>query len=227
MLRPLGLGALDQNFPALGLGQRAALADAHDLADLALEGVGLVVRVILLRPADELLVDRMLNAPLDLDDDGLVHLVADDDAFQNSLSIGPGPMCAMLMADLGADVLHIERPGGEELGLGTTTRFNLLLRNRPRLALDLKRPSDAACALELIESADVLIEGFRPGVTERLGLGPDDCLAINPRLVYGRMTGWGQDGPLAQSAGHDINYIALDRRAARRSASTEARRCRR
>ncbi len=124
-------------------------------------------------------------------------------------SIGPGPMCAMLLADLGADVLHIERPGGDELGLGTPPRFNLLLRNRPRLALDLKRPADAACALELVDRADVLIEGYRPGAMERLGLGPDTCLARNPRLVYGRMTGWGQTGPLADVAGHDLNYIAL------------------
>lgn len=124
-------------------------------------------------------------------------------------SIGPGPMCAMLLADLGADVLHIERPGGDELGLGTEPRFNLLLRNRPRLALDLKRPGDAACIMEFVDRADVLIEGYRPGAMERLGLGPDACLERNPRLVYGRMTGWGQTGPLAKSAGHDLNYIAL------------------
>ena len=124
-------------------------------------------------------------------------------------SIGPGPMCAMLLADLGADVLHFERPGGDELGLGTETRFNILLRNRPRVALDLKRPNDAACVFEFIDRADVLIEGYRPGAMERLGLGPDACFARNPRLVYGRMTGWGQSGPLAKSAGHDLNYIAL------------------
>lgn len=123
--------------------------------------------------------------------------------------IGPAPMCAMLLADMGAQVLRIERPGGDEMGLGTKPKDNLLLRGRPRLALDLKRPSDAAALAELIDGADVLIEGYRPGAMERLGLGPDVCLARNPRLVYGRMTGWGQNGPLAEAAGHDLNYIAL------------------
>lgn len=124
-------------------------------------------------------------------------------------SIGPGPMCAMLLADLGASVLRIERPGGDELGLAVEPHHNLLLRGRPRVAMDLKRADHAAAVLELIDRADVLIEGYRPGAMERLNLGPDSCLARNPRLVYGRMTGWGQSGPLAQAAGHDLNYIAL------------------
>ena len=123
--------------------------------------------------------------------------------------IGPAPMCAMLLADLGATVLRIDRPEPPELGIPRPLRHNLILRGRPCLALDLKRPEGRDLALRLIEEADALIEGFRPGVTERLGLGPEDCLARNPRLVYGRMTGWGQHGPLAQAAGHDLNYIAL------------------
>jgi alpha-methylacyl-CoA racemase len=123
--------------------------------------------------------------------------------------IGPGPMCAMLLADMGATVLRIERPGPSDLGIARPLRYDLLLRGRRSLAVDLKSPGGKALALHLVEHADALIEGFRPGVTERLGLGPDDCLARNPRLVYGRVTGWGQEGPLAQAAGHDINYIAL------------------
>src|SRR3954447_6576818 len=123
--------------------------------------------------------------------------------------IGPGPMCAMLLADLGATVLRIDRPEPSDLGLPREPRFDLLLRGRPALALDLKSPDGRALALRLVERADALIEGFRPGVTERLGLRPRDCLERNPRLVYGRVTGWGQDGPLAHAAGHDINYIAL------------------
>ena len=123
--------------------------------------------------------------------------------------IGPGPMCAMLLADMGATVLRIDRPGGSDLGLARPLRYDLLLRGRRSVAVDLKSADGKALALRLVERADGLIEGFRPGVTERLGLGPDDCLARNPRLVYGRVTGWGQDGPLAQAAGHDINYISL------------------
>ena len=123
--------------------------------------------------------------------------------------IGPGPMCAMLLADLGATVLRIDRTTPSDLGVQRDARFNLLLRSRKAIPLDLKRPDATAFALRLIERADALIEGFRPGVMERLGLGPDVCLARNPRLIYGRVTGWGQDGPLAQAAGHDINYIAL------------------
>jgi len=123
--------------------------------------------------------------------------------------IGPGPMCAMLLADLGATVLRIDRTEPSDLGVPRPLRYDLLLRGRRCLALDLKHPEGKALALRLIERADGLIEGFRPGVTERLGLGPEDCFARNPRLVYGRVTGWGQEGPLAQAAGHDLNYIAL------------------
>ena len=123
--------------------------------------------------------------------------------------IGPGPMAAMLLADLGATVLRIDRAEAADLGVRRPPRFDLLTRNRERIALDLKRPEAVEQVLQFVESADGLIEGFRPGVTERLGLGPDACLARNPRLVYGRITGWGQTGPLAQAAGHDLNYIAL------------------
>ena len=123
--------------------------------------------------------------------------------------IGPGPMGAMLLADLGATILRIDRPEPSNLGLQRVLRYDLLLRGRPALALDLKSPGGKALALRLVERADALIEGFRPGVTERLGLGPEECLARNPRLVYGRVTGWGRDGPLAHAAGHDINYISL------------------
>jgi alpha-methylacyl-CoA racemase len=123
--------------------------------------------------------------------------------------IGPGPMCAMLLADMGATVLRLERPAGETLGIDKPARFDLLNRNRHSLPLDLKEPAGLAAAFELIERADALIEGFRPGTMERLGLGPEQCFKRNPRLVYGRITGWGQDGPLASAAGHDLNYIAL------------------
>ena len=123
--------------------------------------------------------------------------------------IGPGPMCAMLLADLGATVIRIDRKNPTGLGIERPLRFNTLLRNRGAIALDLKDPRAVETVLELVGQADALIEGFRPGVTERLGLGPDVCLARNPRLAYGRLTGWGQDGPLAKWAGHDINYLAL------------------
>ncbi len=123
--------------------------------------------------------------------------------------IGPAPFCAMLLADLGAEVLRLDRTGPSGLGIEVAPRFDLLNRGRRSLAIDLKRPDGSAAAMRLIGQADALIEGFRPGVMERLGLGPDDCFAGNPGLVYGRMTGWGQDGPLAKTAGHDINYIAL------------------
>lgn len=123
--------------------------------------------------------------------------------------IGPGPMCAMLLADLGAEVVRIDRMAAADLGMPRDPKTDLLLRGRRSLAVDLKTPEGVACVLRLIESADALIEGFRPGVMERLGLGPDVCSARNSRLVYGRMTGWGQEGPLAQAAGHDINYISL------------------
>ncbi|MEM0985274.1 MAG: CaiB/BaiF CoA-transferase family protein [Pseudomonadota bacterium] len=120
--------------------------------------------------------------------------------------IGPGPFCGMLLSDLGADVIRIDRAGGT--GIGGTAK-DVTGRGRRSVALNLKAPGDVDTALSLIERADGLIEGFRPGVMERLGLGPDVALARNPRLVYGRMTGWGQTGPLAHAAGHDLNYIAL------------------
>ena len=122
--------------------------------------------------------------------------------------IGPGPHAAMLLADLGADVVRIERPSSG-LRVVPDGQRDWSLRGRRSVAADLKDPAGLALARSLIGKADVLIEGFRPGVTERLGIGPDDCLAANPRLVYARMTGWGQDGPLALRAGHDINYISL------------------
>jgi crotonobetainyl-CoA:carnitine CoA-transferase CaiB-like acyl-CoA transferase len=123
--------------------------------------------------------------------------------------IGPGPMCAMLLADLGATVLRIDRKQPSGLGIERPPRTDVLLRNRKVIALDLKNPQAVEATLQLISRADALIEGFRPGVTERLGLGPEVCLGRNPRLVYGRMTGWGQSGPLAQTAGHDLGYIAV------------------
>jgi alpha-methylacyl-CoA racemase len=122
-------------------------------------------------------------------------------------SIGPAPFAGMLLADMGADVLVIDRPGDTDLGLKRERWYDVMMRGKRSVTLDLKK--NAAPALELIAKADALIEGMRPGVMERLGLGPDAALRRNPRLVYGRMTGWGQDGPLAPRAGHDINYIAL------------------
>ncbi|MDV9177891.1 CaiB/BaiF CoA-transferase family protein, partial [Streptomyces sp. W16] len=121
--------------------------------------------------------------------------------------IGPGPFAAMLLADLGADVVRVDRPGGP--GLGVSPEHDVTNRNKRSVLVDLKAPDGPARVLDLVERADILIEGNRPGVTERLGVGPGPCHARNPRLVYGRMTGWGQDGPLAQRAGHDIAYIAL------------------
>src|SRR5882757_221584 len=124
--------------------------------------------------------------------------------------IGPGPMCAMLLSDMGADVLRIDRTADVGLGIAATdNKYNLLNRGRRSVALDLKRPEAIEVVLKLVEKADALIEGFRPGVTERLGLGPEVCLKRNSKLIYGRMTGWGQEGPMALAAGHDINYIAL------------------
>jgi len=124
--------------------------------------------------------------------------------------IGPGPYCAMVLADMGAEVIQVVRPGPPGFGMGgARSELDLLSRGRRSVGMDLKRPEGVAALLRLVESADGLFEGFRPGVMERLGIGPDVCLARNPRLVYGRMTGFGQDGPLAQAAGHDINYIAL------------------
>ncbi|MFD4022715.1 CaiB/BaiF CoA transferase family protein [Streptomyces sp. NPDC058576] len=121
--------------------------------------------------------------------------------------IGPGPFAAMLLADLGADVVRVDRPGGA--GLGIDPAYDLTNRNKRSVLLDLKSDEGPARVLDLVERADILIEGYRPGVAERLGVGPDACLARNSKLVYGRMTGWGQDGPLADRAGHDIAYIAL------------------
>jgi alpha-methylacyl-CoA racemase len=123
--------------------------------------------------------------------------------------IGPVPMCAMLLADLGADVVRIDRREPSGLGLALDRRFSVNSRNRRSVALDLKSAAGRDAALRLTDQADVLLEGFRPGVAERLGLGPDVCRARNPGLVYGRMTGFGQTGPLSQAAGHDLNYIAL------------------
>ena len=123
--------------------------------------------------------------------------------------IGPGPMAAMLLADMGATVLRVDRKEPAALGVPRPQKFDLLLRNRRSVPVDLKDPAAIEFVLGLIDSSDALIEGFRPGVTERLGLGPDVCLERNPKLVYGRMTGWGQEGPMANAVGHDINYIAL------------------
>ena len=119
-------------------------------------------------------------------------------------SIGPGPFCGMMLADLGADVIRVDRPGSS-----ASPELDPLARNRRSIVCDLKKAAAVAVVMRLIERADGFFEGFRPGVAERLGLGPDDCFERNARLVYGRMTGWGQDGPLANAAGHDINYIAL------------------
>ncbi len=127
-------------------------------------------------------------------------------------ALGPAPMGCMILADLGAEVVRIERKlpaGAKPASELFDPKIDILNRSRRVVSLDLKKPEGLAAAKQLAASADVLIEGFRPGVMERLGLGPDDCLAANPRLVYGRMTGWGQTGPLANSAGHDINYLSL------------------
>lgn len=124
-------------------------------------------------------------------------------------AVGPAPMCAMLLADLGATVLRIDRVTPVELGRKRPLEYDLLLRNRETMALDLKTAEGRAMAMEVVSDADALIEGMRPGVMERLALGPDECFARNPKLVYGRMTGWGQNGPLANAAAHDLNYIAV------------------
>ena len=123
--------------------------------------------------------------------------------------IGPGPFASMLLSDLGADVVRIDRIMTSDSGLHVEERFNLLHRGRRSVAMDLKQPGAVKAVLEMVAQADALIEGFRPGVAERLGLGPQDCHVVNPRLIYGRMTGWGQEGPMAQAPGHDLNYIAL------------------
>ncbi len=123
--------------------------------------------------------------------------------------LGPAPMACMLLADLGADVVRVDRPGGNQAGFVVDARFAVMQRGKQLVELDLKDPQAVQTVMAMVASADVLVEGYRPGVAERLGLGPADCRARNPRLVYGRVTGWGQDGPLAQVAGHDINYLAL------------------
>jgi alpha-methylacyl-CoA racemase len=123
--------------------------------------------------------------------------------------IGPGPFCGMLLADLGADVVRVDRTAASPLGAGIPPASDVLGRGRRSVALDLKHPDGVAVALQLVGDSDVVLEGWRPGVAERLGVGPDACIAANPRIVYGRMTGWGQDGPWAPRAGHDIDYIAL------------------
>ena len=128
------------------------------------------------------------------------------------VGIGPCPFAAMMLADMGAEVIRIDRkqsPGAASPFPSLGTRYDVMARGRRSLALDLKHPEAKEVVLTLLEQADILLEGFRPGVMERLGLGPDTCLARNPKLVYGRITGWGQTGPLAQAAGHDLNYIAL------------------
>ena len=123
--------------------------------------------------------------------------------------IGPAPMAAMMLADMGATVLRIDRTKAADLGIPMAEQHEFTHRSRSVLNLDLKQPAAVGAALQLIDGADALIEGFRPGVMERLGLGPEVCLRRNPKLAYGRVTGWGQDGPLSQAAGHDLNYIAL------------------
>ena len=123
--------------------------------------------------------------------------------------IGPGPYTCMLLADAGADVIRIDRATGSPPATAAEPHWDLLNRSRPSVAVDLKHPEGVRLVLDLVEQADGLVEGWRPGVAERLGIGPAQCMERNPRLVYGRMTGWGQDGPLATAAGHDINYIAL------------------
>lgn len=123
--------------------------------------------------------------------------------------IGPAPFCCMLLADMGAQIIRIDRITPSDSGIPMDKRFNLLHRGRRSIAMDLKHPEAVAAVKRLVAKADALIEGFRPGAAERLGLGPEACAEVNPRLVYGRMTGYGQNGPLAQAPGHDINYIAL------------------
>ncbi len=123
--------------------------------------------------------------------------------------IGPGPLCAMLLSDMGAEVVRVDRLDPSLLGVARAPKFDLLNRGRRSVAIDLRKKEGAETLLRLVGKADALLEGFRPGVTERLGIGPKECLARNPKLVYGRMTGWGQEGPLVHAAGHDINYISL------------------
>jgi alpha-methylacyl-CoA racemase len=123
--------------------------------------------------------------------------------------LGPGPFAAMMLADMGAEILRIDRKESADFGIERDPRFEVTRRGRRSMLADLKNPADVDLVRRLVARADGMIEGFRPGVMERLGLGPDECLEINPKLVYGRMTGWGQKGPMALAAGHDINYLAL------------------
>ncbi len=123
--------------------------------------------------------------------------------------LGPGPFCAMLLADMGAEVIRVERPGGSGFAAAHNPKLDFLNRNKQCISINLKDTDGVATVLDMVAQADALLEGNRPGVMERLGLGPDDCLARNPRLVYGRMTGWGQEGPWKDAAGHDLNYVAL------------------
>ncbi len=123
--------------------------------------------------------------------------------------IGPGPFCGMLLADMGAEVISVDRTIPHGLGIKKETRFSPINRNRPSMALDLKSKEGRDVALRLINQSDALVEGFRPGVMERLGLSPQECWKTNPKLVFGRVTGWGQEGPLAQTVGHDLNYLAI------------------
>jgi alpha-methylacyl-CoA racemase len=120
--------------------------------------------------------------------------------------IGPGPFCGMMLSDMGADIVRVERKGALAL---SEPKYDVLTRNRRSVVIDLRKPEGVDALLKIVEKVDALQEGFRPGVMEKLGLGPDVCLQRNPRLVYGRMTGWGQEGPMSHAAGHDINYIAL------------------
>ena len=120
--------------------------------------------------------------------------------------LGPAPFCGMMLADMGAEVIRVDRPGAGKDG---AWKYDILSRNRTTVCIDLKKPEGVEAVLKLVEKADALIEGFRPGVMEKIGLGPDECLARNPALVFGRMTGWGQHGPLSHAAGHDMNYIAI------------------
>lgn len=123
--------------------------------------------------------------------------------------IGPGQLAGMLLADMGASVIRIDRPQKVDQAVAVDSRFDILNRSRPLIGVDLKTPEGVQLVLNLCEDADAMFEGFRPGVIERLGLGPRECMARNPKLVYGRMTGWGQEGPLAETIGHDANFIAL------------------
>lgn len=142
-------------------------------------------------------------------DGGLMRPVLGGVRVIELAGIGPAPFCGMMLADHGAEVIRIDRPGGSD-PLAQDQRRDVLLRSRRSITLDLKQPQAVEIVAKLVETADGLIEGFRPGVAERLGLGPDILMQRNPALVYGRMTGWGQDGPLSDKAGHDLNYISLN-----------------